>query len=289
MALGSRGPHDTQIQIKQNRFCRSATCRLNSSISRMRRLSIYSMAPVPVPPASSCIRPCHDVTTMDDTKNDDTKNEPMRISRRDCLTSGVCMMATMIPAGRPARAEEVDLLRQSSQDGTPFVLPALAPQQYLDRIGQARPQAWAELRRLIDDGFYKRAAESLILFPFDDVAQSAFYLPWAILRVDEDKAVKVAMAWGSRVSACLWHPQFSCHLQLVRLCHCTTLRILLPVCHSFNYSHCAGQDCLQGLPRPSGGFRAGLSGSREQPGGGGRGPDGSGGAVLCTGRPLGCC
>ena len=69
-----------------------------------------------------------------------------------------------------ARAE-VDLLSQASQEGTPFVLPALTPRQYLDRIAQARPQAWQELRSLIDNGFFKKAAESLILYPFDDVAQ----------------------------------------------------------------------------------------------------------------------
>ena len=38
---------------------------------------------------------------------------------------------------------------------------------------------------------HSQAAEDLIIYPFDDIAQSAYYLPWAILRVDEGKAVEV--------------------------------------------------------------------------------------------------
>ena len=98
----------------------------------------------------------------------------------------------------PASHAELDLLRQSAQDAPPFVLPALTPAQYLTRIAQARPQAWQQLGDLVEGGFFKRAAEDLVLFPFDDVAQSAYYLPWAMLSVDEARAVKVGALLAHR-------------------------------------------------------------------------------------------
>ena len=49
-----------------------------------------------------------------------------------------------------------DRLREAAQEGNPFVLPALTPPQYIQRIVTARPLAWERLQELIDDGFYKK-------------------------------------------------------------------------------------------------------------------------------------
>ena len=70
------------------------------------------------------------------------------ISRREQLLTttmgiGGLVLAVLPPPSRAA--DEVDLLRQASQEGTPFVIPALTPQEYLDRIAVARPQAGLSL------------------------------------------------------------------------------------------------------------------------------------------------
>lgn len=58
------------------------------------------------------------------------------------------------------------------------VVPALSVPQYLDRLGIARVQAWQEIRDCIESGKFRNLSDSLVLAPFDDVRQCAFYLPW---------------------------------------------------------------------------------------------------------------
>ena len=87
------------------------------------------------------------------------------------LTSGTLLLASaayvplaILPSPPAAHAEgapsgqgeQRDRLREAAQEGTPFVLPALAPPQYVQRIVTARPLAWERLQELIDDGFYKK-------------------------------------------------------------------------------------------------------------------------------------
>ncbi len=78
-------------------------------------------------------------------------------------------------------------------DAIPFVRPALSVGQYVNRIVATRQQAYSELRDLVEAGRFKVAAEALVLYPFDDVAQSAFFLPFAMLRVDDERAISVSL------------------------------------------------------------------------------------------------
>ena len=58
------------------------------------------------------------------------------------------------------------------------VVPALSVTDYLNRIAAARTQAWQDIRNSIEGGRYRQLSDSLVLSPFDDVRQCAFYLPW---------------------------------------------------------------------------------------------------------------
>ncbi len=60
------------------------------------------------------------------------------------------------------------------------VVPALSVPQYLDRLVLARVQAWQDIQNCIEDGKFRQLSDSLVLSPFDDVRQCAFYLPWCV-------------------------------------------------------------------------------------------------------------
>lgn len=112
-------------------------------------------------------------------------------SRRQ-LVAGIALTALLVT--QPACAEnDSPFLRGPATAGPNSpVIPALSPGQYVDKIIAARGPAWEDLVRWMEMSKYKEAAESLIIYPFDDIAQSAFYLPWAILEVDENRAVQVS-------------------------------------------------------------------------------------------------
>ncbi|MEW5304521.1 MAG: hypothetical protein WDW36_007130 [Sanguina aurantia] len=56
--------------------------------------------------------------------------------------------------------------------------------------------AWNLFQEYIDKGRYKIMSESLVLSPFDDVFQSCFYIPWALLPIDESRAASAQAAYN---------------------------------------------------------------------------------------------
>ena len=98
-------------------------------------------------------------------------NHP-EVDRRKALLSGIALSSawsleatassatalTALALPHAAGAAERDLLSEAAQEGTPFVLPALSPPQYIDRIVNARPLAWERLRDLLDSGSYKKVS-----------------------------------------------------------------------------------------------------------------------------------
>ncbi|GAX73147.1 hypothetical protein CEUSTIGMA_g600.t1 [Chlamydomonas eustigma] len=122
--------------------------------------------------------------------------------RRDMLTTMISTIsAVLVIPSKPAAAASIELpipSKATSREedlSSAFVIPALSETQYIDKIRAARPNAMRQLSELIERGRYKDAAESLVLYPFDDVAQSAFYLPWAILKNDEIRATEVKLSY----------------------------------------------------------------------------------------------
>ena len=69
-------------------------------------------------------------------------------------------------------------------EGQP-VRPALPAAAYVKQLRNQRPAALAELRRLIDAGDFAGVSVALFIAPFDDVRQSAYFLPWAVVATNE--------------------------------------------------------------------------------------------------------
>lgn len=65
---------------------------------------------------------------------------------------------------------------------------ALKPAQYVAAIDGKLAPSFAALADLVADGKYKLATEALLLAPVDDLKQSLFYLPWAVLEAGDDTA-----------------------------------------------------------------------------------------------------
>eukprot|EP00955_Chlamydomonas_euryale_P102908 365452-Chlamydomonas_euryale.AAC.14 len=130
---------------------------------------------------------------------------PLR--NRDSSSAAQLGWAAPEPPGPTARGAAAAAEMPAGAGGTAGglnapIIPALSPREYLDRISVARGPAWSELSGWMAQSKYKETAEALVLAPFDDVAQSAFYLPWAILRVDEDRAVQVWLRCLGLVAIC---------------------------------------------------------------------------------------
>lgn len=110
-------------------------------------------------------------------------------NRRDLLlgllpvtaAAASCFLSAQ-PASAAALADADSFLLSSS------VVPALTVDQYLSTIISARPAAFRELADLIDNSKFKECSEALVLAPFDDIMRSAFYLPWAMLKSDTERA-----------------------------------------------------------------------------------------------------
>jgi hypothetical protein len=64
------------------------------------------------------------------------------------------------------------------------IVPALKVPQYLERISYAWPLTLEAVDRYVEAGKFKELSESLVLAPFDDVRQAAFYIPYALAPYD---------------------------------------------------------------------------------------------------------
>jgi len=63
------------------------------------------------------------------------------------------------------------------------------------QIEKNRAEAFATLATLAESLKFSQLDNELLIAPFDDVKQAAFYLPWALVKLDEDAGVKTQRAW----------------------------------------------------------------------------------------------
>lgn len=79
------------------------------------------------------------------------------------------------------------------------VRPSLSADEYVKKLEQSIPLAKESLRLLVEDEEFKRAQDSLLFSPFDDVRQSSFYLPFAM--GDTDAGARQRVLWSDVKSA----------------------------------------------------------------------------------------
>lgn len=104
----------------------------------------------------------------------------------------------MLPLLLPPSAAAQPLTDPPLRTGPSFtgnVIPALTIPQYLSKIEYAAPKAWDEIENNLDYGRYRLQSDLLVLPPFDDVRQAAFYLPWVVLQQDEEAALQCQNAY----------------------------------------------------------------------------------------------
>lgn len=75
------------------------------------------------------------------------------------------------------------------------VVPALSVEQYKSAIARGKDAAWPQIRTDIDNEDFDQLSNSLLFGPFDEVQQSSFYLPWALLERDVSAAVRAREAY----------------------------------------------------------------------------------------------
>ena len=63
------------------------------------------------------------------------------------------------------------------------------------QIEKNRAAAFATLTTLAESLKFSQLDNELLIAPFDDVKQAAFYLPWALVKLDEDAGVKTQRRW----------------------------------------------------------------------------------------------
>ena len=63
------------------------------------------------------------------------------------------------------------------------------------QIATSRGPAFEELRELTDQLKFSQLNNALVIAPFDDVRQSAYFLPWALVKDDEDAGVAAQRRW----------------------------------------------------------------------------------------------
>mmetsp|Transcript_21401 Transcript_21401/g.46865 ORF Transcript_21401/g.46865 Transcript_21401/m.46865 type:complete len:232 (+) Transcript_21401:233-928(+) len=117
-------------------------------------------------------------------------------SRRTLLALAFTSLVSAGPATAADFESWTDEDIRAAIEGTTSVVPALTVDQYVQKIRTAWPMAQQQLASLIDESSFKEAAEALVIYPFDDVAQSCFFLPWAMLRVSVPKAIEVQRAYN---------------------------------------------------------------------------------------------
>lgn len=89
----------------------------------------------------------------------------------------------------------------AADEFTAPVRAALSPEDYLAKIRASSPAALQQLRDLVDRGKFKEACEELLIGRADEMIQSTFYLPWAILEGGDEKRAVRALALSDRFQA----------------------------------------------------------------------------------------
>lgn len=92
--------------------------------------------------------------------------------------------------GATAQATTLPLI-----DPSDFVIPALAVPDYVSRIEFNFDAAKSAMANLVSVGKYKQASEALMLFPFDVLRQSCFYLPYAVAKYDTEAGERMKLCW----------------------------------------------------------------------------------------------
>lgn len=75
------------------------------------------------------------------------------------------------------------------------VRPARPAQAYVKEISRRREDTLQSLRAFAAAGQFKELSDSLVLSPFDDLRQSCYYLPWAVVSFDEAAGTELEGAW----------------------------------------------------------------------------------------------
>lgn len=75
------------------------------------------------------------------------------------------------------------------------VKPALSLQEYVREIETYRGQALAELDGWIESESYDKLSNALLIAPFANVQQACFYIPWAMLPVDQDRSYQAQLRY----------------------------------------------------------------------------------------------
>mmetsp|Transcript_6893 Transcript_6893/g.42064 ORF Transcript_6893/g.42064 Transcript_6893/m.42064 type:complete len:198 (-) Transcript_6893:1792-2385(-) len=88
------------------------------------------------------------------------------------------------------KAEETDAWWENMS-----VKPALSVQQYVREIQTYRGQALAELDGWIESESYDKLSNALVIAPFANVQQACFYIPWAMLPVDQDRSYQAQLSY----------------------------------------------------------------------------------------------
>lgn len=83
-----------------------------------------------------------------------------------------------LPAAAAISEDELQLV----VEGASSIIPAMSSSAYVTKIQDARQRAFNDIRNLIDEGKFKVISDNLSIDPFDSIYQSAFYLPWALLK-----------------------------------------------------------------------------------------------------------
>lgn len=136
-------------------------------------------------------RPAHEVTTHGPTVVDSTwffdssLSSEARWSRRQgiCTAALACLQSFSLktPNNADAKIKEEDPWAGS------YVKPALTVGEYLQEIQLNRKEAINSMLNDVELGRSQdlyRLSANLLVAPFDDVRQSIFYLPWALVKED---------------------------------------------------------------------------------------------------------
>lgn len=122
---------------------------------------------------------------------------------------------TLLLAASARAAEPAEPAANPLGEGQP-VRPALPAAAYVKQLRLQRPAALAELRRLIDAGDFAGVSVALFIAPFDDVRQSAYFLPWAVVATNEkvgtaleNKYIVLREAWKGLDDAAISAARFA--------------------------------------------------------------------------------
>lgn len=103
------------------------------------------------------------------------------------------LLPSRVLRSRDAHAAEV--VQESPLGVGQPVRPALPARAYVAEIRKVREETLASLRGYVEVGDFRALSDSLVLSPFDDLRQSCFYLPWAVVATDEAAGTALETAW----------------------------------------------------------------------------------------------